>query len=90
MWATGELLNTIAHIFRVHQKVLLHGLVVSGASGKSESEPLDSSEISLIRPQSRSVSAATRADEVIGIDLGTTNSCVAVMEGKVWLSIHAS
>jgi hypothetical protein len=24
-----------------------------------------------------------RADEVIGIDLGTTNSCVAVMEGKV-------
>ena len=21
---------------------------------------------------------------VIGIDLGTTNSCVAVMEGKVW------
>lgn len=29
-----------------------------------------------------SVSAAARADEVIGIDLGTTNSCVAVMEGK--------
>lgn len=30
----------------------------------------------------RSVSSALRADEVIGIDLGTTNSCVAVMEGK--------
>jgi hypothetical protein len=30
-----------------------------------------------------SVSSALRADEVIGIDLGTTNSCVAVMEGKV-------
>mmetsp|Transcript_39551 Transcript_39551/g.117638 ORF Transcript_39551/g.117638 Transcript_39551/m.117638 type:complete len:666 (-) Transcript_39551:204-2201(-) len=30
-----------------------------------------------------SVSAAARADEVIGIDLGTTNSCVAVMEGKM-------
>jgi hypothetical protein len=30
-----------------------------------------------------SVSSAVRADEVIGIDLGTTNSCVAVMEGKV-------
>jgi len=29
-----------------------------------------------------SVSSALRADEVIGIDLGTTNSCVAVMEGK--------
>ncbi|KAF8059743.1 Heat shock 70 kDa protein [Scenedesmus sp. PABB004] len=29
-----------------------------------------------------SVSAAAAADEVIGIDLGTTNSCVAVMEGK--------
>jgi hypothetical protein len=28
------------------------------------------------------VSSALRADEVIGIDLGTTNSCVAVMEGK--------
>jgi len=27
-------------------------------------------------------SAGLRADEVIGIDLGTTNSCVAVMEGK--------
>ncbi|KIY96658.1 molecular chaperone DnaK [Monoraphidium neglectum] len=32
--------------------------------------------------QARSVSSALRADEVIGIDLGTTNSCVAVMEGK--------
>lgn len=29
-----------------------------------------------------SASASLRADEVIGIDLGTTNSCVAVMEGK--------
>ncbi|MEW5298049.1 MAG: hypothetical protein WDW36_001211 [Sanguina aurantia] len=29
-----------------------------------------------------SVSSSLRADEVIGIDLGTTNSCVAVMEGK--------
>jgi len=29
-----------------------------------------------------STSSALRADEVIGIDLGTTNSCVAVMEGK--------
>lgn len=34
-------------------------------------------------PCMHSVSAAARADEVIGIDLGTTNSCVAVMEGKV-------
>ncbi len=33
--------------------------------------------------RSISVSSALRADEVIGIDLGTTNSCVAVMEGKV-------
>ena len=32
-----------------------------------------------------SVSSLLRADEVIGIDLGTTNSCVAVMEGKVGL-----
>lgn len=23
--------------------------------------------------------------DVIGIDLGTTNSCVSVMEGKVWV-----
>jgi hypothetical protein len=29
------------------------------------------------------VSSTLRADEVIGIDLGTTNSCVALMEGKV-------
>lgn len=29
-----------------------------------------------------SVGKGLRADEVIGIDLGTTNSCVAVMEGK--------
>ncbi|KAL6760756.1 heat shock protein 70 family [Haematococcus lacustris] len=32
--------------------------------------------------RSISTSSALRADEVIGIDLGTTNSCVAVMEGK--------
>ena len=31
-----------------------------------------------------SVSAGLRADAVIGIDLGTTNSCVATMDGKVW------
>ena len=36
-------------------------------------------------PAARSASAMARAtgNEVIGIDLGTTNSCVAVMEGKV-------
>lgn len=31
----------------------------------------------------RSFSASSAGAEVIGIDLGTTNSCVAVMEGKV-------
>lgn len=30
-----------------------------------------------------SFSSILRGDEIIGIDLGTTNSCVAVMEGKV-------
>lgn len=36
----------------------------------------------ILWPTARSFSSALRADEVIGIDLGTTNSCVAVMEGK--------
>ena len=30
-----------------------------------------------------SCSARPAGNDVIGIDLGTTNSCVAVMEGKV-------
>lgn len=30
-------------------------------------------------------SSKSAGDEIIGIDLGTTNSCVAVMEGKVGL-----
>ena len=34
------------------------------------------------RSLARALSSAT-GGEVIGIDLGTTNSCVAVMEGKV-------
>lgn len=29
-------------------------------------------------------SSKPAAADVIGIDLGTTNSCVSVMEGKVW------
>ncbi|CAH0478498.1 unnamed protein product [Peronospora belbahrii] len=33
-------------------------------------------------PAKRMFSAAAAGSEVIGIDLGTTNSCVAVMEGK--------
>ena len=39
-----------------------------------------SSEPALLR--SRFLAAAASGSEVIGIDLGTTNSCVAVMEGK--------
>lgn len=39
----------------------------------------------------RSASAASHAAggaDIIGIDLGTTNSCVAVMEGKVKAALH--
>jgi hypothetical protein len=32
---------------------------------------------------SRAYSSKAAGSDVIGIDLGTTNSCVAVMEGKV-------
>lgn len=31
------------------------------------------------------ISSKAAASDVIGIDLGTTNSCVAVMEGKVYM-----
>ena len=40
-----------------------------------------------------SASAASHAaggSEIIGIDLGTTNSCVAVMEGKVTAAVYSS
>ncbi|GBF99701.1 heat shock protein 70 [Raphidocelis subcapitata] len=45
-------------------------------------QALAAGAVSLLSRRSISVSSALRADEVIGIDLGTTNSCVAVMEGK--------
>jgi hypothetical protein len=35
-----------------------------------------------------SFSARPAGNEVIGIDLGTTNSCVAVMEGKVGVLVQ--
>lgn len=39
--------------------------------------------LTAVASHTRSVSARMLSDAVIGIDLGTTNSCVAVMEGKV-------
>ena len=39
--------------------------------------------LSSLRFFSGSASRFASGNEVIGIDLGTTNSCVAVMEGKV-------
>lgn len=38
----------------------------------------------------RRFSAASKPKEIIGIDLGTTNSCVAVMEGKSYRVIENS
>jgi molecular chaperone DnaK len=37
----------------------------------------------LSRSLSRQFSKVARGEYVIGIDLGTTNSCVAMMEGQV-------
>ena len=40
----------------------------------------------MVRCRRSAVNGAS-GNEIIGIDLGTTNSCVAVMEGKVALSL---
>ncbi|KAJ7542074.1 hypothetical protein O6H91_10G088200 [Diphasiastrum complanatum] len=51
-------------------------------SQKCSTSPLASSFLWRLSTPARAYSSKSAGSDVIGIDLGTTNSCVAVMEGK--------
>jgi molecular chaperone DnaK len=60
-----------------------HGSHLISHASEAQTSGLTPSWLRGLTNATRSYSSKAAGSDVIGIDLGTTNSCVAVMEGKV-------
>ncbi|CAM6128689.1 unnamed protein product [Calypogeia fissa] len=82
MALAGLLAGRVLRSASSRSRSIVNGLQQHAAT-QAKQGALASEMVSSFRQRLRAYSAGAGGNDVIGIDLGTTNSCVAVMEGKL-------